>query len=448
MVAALLVLPVAACDASPAPDPDPTPTPTPTPDAAPGDRISFGAFGATAELAAYADVVEAYNSVTEGPRVELQRAPDSDALVDALREGDVPDVFLVSRDDLAYLLEEELTQPVDALLDERGVDFGDGYSRDGLQAFSAEDRLQCMPYGISPMVIFYNTEMVDFERMQRRGLPVPLLALDPESLTQTWSFDTFAAAAEFASRPRTNSRGVSVEPTLETLAPFIYSGGGQLFDDVDDPTSLAFSDDATRAALERSLELLRNPLVTPTENQLARRSPLEMFKRGKLAMIQGYRDLVPELRLEQGLEFDVIAMPVLETAATVGRVTGLCLSAGTTDASSAADFMISFASTPSVEQVVSTGHLVPANLEVALSDAFLQEGRLPRHAGVFNSSVRSIHFEPLLTTWTELERAVSSSLERLLNEPLLDDLDALTEQIDEESRAVLDPDGVEPTDSE
>ena len=287
-----------------------------------------------------------YNSVSDGPDVELETSPDSDALVDALRKGDVPDVFLVSRDDLAFLLEEDLTQPVDALLDERGVDFGDGYSRDGLQAFSAEDRLQCMPYGISPMVIFYNTEMVDFERMQRRGLPIPQLALDPDSVTQTWAFDTFAAAAEFASRPRTNSRGVYVEPTLETLAPFIYSGGGQLFDDEDDPTSLAFSDDDSRAALERSLELLRSPLVTPSENQLARHSPLEMFEQGKLAMIQGYRGLVPELRQVQGLEFDVIAMPVLESAGTVGEVSGLCLSAEAADPSAAADFMVDFLSTP------------------------------------------------------------------------------------------------------
>ena len=443
MAAALMVASLAACDAGPAPDPEPTPTP----DAGPVEKLTFGAFGADDELAAYAAVVDNFNSLREGPEVELQPAEDGDALVDALREGKVPDVFLVSRDDLAWLLEEDLTQPVDTLLDERGVDFGDGYSRDGLQAFSAEDRLQCMPYGISPMVIFYNTEMVDFERMERRGLPVPTQPDDEGRRAQTWAFDTFAAAAQFAAQPKTNSRGVYVEPTLETLAPFILSGGGQIFDDTQDPTSLAFSDDGTRAALERSLELLRSPLVTPSEEQLAKNSPLEMFKEGKLAMIEGYRDLVPELRQVQGLEFDVIAMPVLESAATVGKVSGVCLSADAADAASAADFMVNFLSIPSVKRVVQAGYLVPANLEVALSDDFLQAGRLPLHAGVFNASVRSIEFQPLLTTWMELERAVASGLEQLLNEPVLDDLDALTEQIDLDSRTVLDPESVTPSES-
>ena len=440
-VAALLVpVLLAACDAAPEPDPDPTPTPD-----APVDRLTFGAFGTQDEVAAYTAVVDGYNLLSDGPDVELRTSPDADALADALAQGEVPDVFMVSRDDLAWLLENDLTQPVDALLDERGVDFGDGYSRDGLQAFSADDRLQCMPYGISPMVIYYNTELVDFRRMERRGLPVPQLWDDEESRTQTWAFDTFAAAARFAARPRRDTRGVYVEPTLEALAPFIYSGGGQLFDDEDAPTSLAFSDDDTRAALERSLELLRSPLVTPTEKELAQDGAVAMFRKGKLAMIEGYRGLVPQLRRVQGLEFDVIAMPVLENAGTVGEVTGLCLSAEAGDAAASADFMVDFLSARSVQRVVRAGYLVPANLEVALSEDFLQPGRLPRHSGVFNNSVRSIQFPPLLTTWLELERAVAGSLEDLLNEPVLDDLEALTETIDEQSRAVLDPESVEPS---
>ena len=125
-------------------------------------------------------------------------------------------MFMVSRDDLAWLQDEKLTQPVDSLLDERGVDFGDDYSRDALQAFSADDRLQCMPYGISPMVIFYNKDLVDFDRMEARGLDVPEAE---EGGRLTWTFDQFAAAADFATRPRRGTRGVYVAPTLRGAGP-------------------------------------------------------------------------------------------------------------------------------------------------------------------------------------------------------------------------------------
>ena len=72
----------------------------------------------------------------------------------------------------------------------------------------------------------------------------------------------------------------------------------------------------------------------------------------------------------------------------------------------------------------------------------------PITAQVFNASVRNIVFPPLLSTWPELEAAVTEDLDRLFNQPILDNLDEITEQIDEDSRTVLDPESVSPSASE
>jgi multiple sugar transport system substrate-binding protein len=450
-VAGLVALSLAACDSPGEPEPSPSPStasaPQPTP-SGPASRLTFALNAPRDEAAAFTAVTEIFDSLRDDVRVELAAGPAGESVVDQIRAGgEVPDLFMVEREELAFLLEEDLTLPVDTLLDERGVDFGDGYSRDALQAFSAEDRLQCMPYGISPRVIFYNTELVDFDRMEARELPVPNDGDAHEEGIQreSWGFESFTAAVEFATRPRLGTRGYHIDPELRSLAPTLYSGGGQLFDDDVDPTSLAFSDGDSQEALERALPLYRNPLVTLTPQQLEQRSPLAWFKSGKLAMIQGDRSLVPELRQVQSLDFDVIAMPVLDGSATVGDITGLCLSADSDDVPAAADLMVHVLSTPSVQRVVRAGYLVPANLEVALSDDFLQPGRLPRTAQVFNNAIRAIQVPPLITTWDDLEAAVSDDLDLMLNQPVLDDLDALTEQIDEDSRSVLDPEAASPS---
>ena len=259
----VLAATLAACEA------DSQPPPAPTSTAASPDKptqLSFGVYGPPEEIAAFESVVESYNVLAGGSEVTLRSWPDRQGMLHSLESGGkVPDVFLASRTDLAGLRERRLTAPVDALLDERGVDFGDGYSRDALQAFSADNRLQCMPYGISPRVIYYNTDLVDFDRMDARGLDVPDLT-DASSIR--WNFDQFQAAAEFATRPRQGTRGLYIDPTLRGLAPFIVSGGGSVFDDPEAPTSLAFSDGDTQAALERTLELLRDPQLTLTERQL------------------------------------------------------------------------------------------------------------------------------------------------------------------------------------
>ena len=420
---------------------EPSPTPVSESTATTTAALTFGIYGPEREVAALQAVVDDYNSLSDTSQVKLRSWPDHEALAADLRDGEaMPDVFMASRDDLAWLREQKLNQPVDELLDERGVDFGDGYSRDALLAFSRDNRLQCMPYALSPTVIFYNKELIDFERMIRRGLDAPDLS---EGDTR-WTFEQFAAAAAFATRPRRQTRGVHVEPTLRGLAPFVYGGGGTLFDDEEPPTSLAFSEGDTRAALERTLEVLRDPHLTLTDRQLARATPLTWFKRGQLGMIEGHRSLVPELRTVQGLDFDVMPMPVLDGAATVGDITGLCLSGRTANTAQAADFLVHALSTEAVTRVTRTGYLVPANLEVALSDDFLQPGRLPEHSAVFNNSVRAMRLLPLLDSYAELEGAVAPRLRELLSVPILD-LDALTEAIDEESRKVLAPESASPT---
>ena len=437
-VCVAMVLALAACDS----DGSGSPQPAPSPSASTDDpvQLTLGVNGTEDELAAYTAVADIFDSLYDPAEVDVQNWDSSADMMSAIRDGeDVPDVFLVNRDDLATLQSEKLTQPVDALLDARGVNFGDGYSRDALQAFSADDRLQCMPYGISPMVIYYNTRLVDFDQMEKRDLLFP-------AEREAWTFEMFTAAAQYASRLNDGTKGFYIKPGIRTFAPFIYSGGGQIFDDEDVPTSLALSDGDSPDAIERTLEVLRKPQLTLSEKQVAKRSPLEWFKDGKLGMMAGYRRLVPQLRQVHGLDFDVISMPILDGPATTGDITGLCLSADAASTPAAADLMVHMLSTPAVDRVVRAGYLVPANSEVALSEEFLQPGRLPEHSDVFNNSVRAIQIPPLLSVWPELEQAVRPELEELVQVPVLDDLEERLAEIDEESRPVLESDTATPTD--
>ena len=131
--------------------------------------------------------------------------------------------------DLGQLTEADTTQPVDELLDERGVDFGDRYSRDAVEAFSVDDQLQCMPYAVSPMVIYYNTDLIDFDKMQRRGLD----AGDPRATTG-WTFEQFAAAAQFATRRRKAPRASASSPPSRGWRRSSTPAAAKIFDDSDD----------------------------------------------------------------------------------------------------------------------------------------------------------------------------------------------------------------------
>ena len=437
-LAALLAMAavLTACTGDEPPDPDPTSAPPPQ-----VVDLTFGGWGTDEEVAAYQDVVSVYDQDTDEVEVELAAYETHGELLDALKRGDVPDVFLVDRSDLAYLLEEDLTQPVGERLDERDVEFGDDYSRAALEAFSFDRDLQCMPYGISPQVVYYNTALVDFDRMAERELDVP--NLDPDANLR-WTFEEFRVAAEFATRPRRGVSGLYVPPTLDGLSPFVLSGGGDVFDDDDEPTSLAFSSDDSRSALDEALPVLRDPRLNLTPDQLARASASTWFERGKLGMIVGDRTLTAQFRRVPGLDFGVMPIPTIDDPATVGEITGICIAADTPDLAESADLLVDVISTLSVQRVVPAGYLVPANQTVALTDDFLQPGRQPLRADVFNESVRNLYVPPLLDDEAALEEAVEPGIEQLLTVEI-PDLELLTTQIDEASQTVLSPE--EPTES-
>jgi multiple sugar transport system substrate-binding protein len=428
LLAACLTLTACTDSASPEPDPDPTAPPVVV-------DLEFGVWGTDEEVAAYRDVVEVYDEETDEVDIEVTAYPTHRALIDAIEQGDVPDVFLADRGDLAYLLEEDVTQPIGERLDERDVDFGDDYSRAALEAFSFDRDLQCMPYGISPLVVYYNTALVDFERMDERGLEVPNLSDD---VRLRWSLEEFRVAAEFATRPRRGTTGLYVPPTLDGLSPFVLSGGGRVFNDDDQPTSLDFSSDESRSALEEALPVLRDPRLTLTPDQLARQTAATWFERGKLGMIVGDRSLTAAFRRVPGLEFGVMPIPTVDEPATVGRLTGICIAADTPDLAESADLLVDIISTESVQRVVPAGYLVPANQIVALTDDFLQPTRQPVRADVFNDSVRDLYVPPLIDDEAALEDAVEPGIELLLNIEI-PDIEALTRQIDEASQAVLSP---------
>ena len=216
----------------------------------------------------------------------------------------------------------------------------------------------------------------------------------------------------------------------------------QMFDDETEPTSLAFSDDSTRDALERSLELFRSPTLTLTEEQLEPSvTPLEWFKRGKLGMIEGYREpgARPAPGAGPGLRRDRDAGPRAARPPSARSPACACPK-DAASAPAAADFMVHLLDTPAGGHVARAGYLVPGEprggpvrrLPPARPPARARPGR-STPASATSSSRRCSRPGP------SSSRPSPTSLDQLFSQPILDNLDELTEQIDEESRTVLDP---------
>ncbi|MFL6159391.1 MAG: ABC transporter substrate-binding protein [Marmoricola sp.] len=432
-VVALLVAAVLAVTAGCSGDkPKAVHKPTPTPSGP--TLLSFAVYGPPQVITAYAKIAASFTAAHPDTVVNVKpydsAAAAHAAIAKQLADGDPPDVFLAPLTDLPELIADHSVRGLDELLGERNVDFGDGYQRYSLEAYSADNALQCMPVDVSPMVVYYNTDLIH----------LPLLTT-PGSRTITsetgWSLDQFAAAAHQVKRA--SARGVYIAPTLDQIAPFIWSGGGSLVDNFDNPTTLTLANGSTSSALEKLLEVVRDPSITFSKKQLQHRSALQRFKAGQLGMMLGYRSLTPELRAQQDLNFDVMPMPKVGSKATTGTSSGLCISSKSEHPNKTADFIAYAVSDDSSALLAQTGYVVPVNLDVANSDAFQQPAEEPTSSSVFVSTVRNIQRFTSAPTWPSVETSTAKLLDGLFYDAVIDPLDGRLKAIDAASAPLFTP---------
>ncbi|MCW2780937.1 MAG: hypothetical protein JWR35_1386 [Marmoricola sp.] len=405
--------------------------------------LTFAVYGPPQVITAYTKIAADYHAAHPGTVVNVRpfdtHAEAVAALQKSVADGNPPDLFLADRSDLPTLQKDNVIQRVDDLLVDRKVDFGDGYQRDGLEAFSSDSSLLCMPTDVSPMVVFYNTNLVDLTTLAGPGAP-------PVTAQKGWTMDLFTKAAQLASKGQ--NRGVYVAPDLEQVAPFIWSGGGDIVDSVTKPSSLTLAGGSSESSLEKLLELVRNPAYTFSQQQIAKTSALQRFKAGHLAMILGYHNLIPQLRAQQNLNFDVMPLPRIGSPATSSEMAGLCISKASQQTEKTANFLAYVVSDAAQQILAETGYVMPSNLDVVNSDDFLQPGQMPINSSIFSAQIRTSRPLPDVDAWPKVNAAASNWLTQLFYLPVIDPLDDRLKAYDTASALLFNPATATPSPTE
>lgn len=416
-----------------APDPSPTSSPSGSVQSStPKTTLRVLVNATPGVLAAYEEIGTAFTKTHPNVTVRFQTYTKPDLTIptasDLVSDGVPVDLFMADQGALASLSKDKLIAPVDELLGQRGLDFGDGYDRTALEAFSADAHLQCMPTEISPKVVYYNPALVKLRRLVPKGDEIP-------SAENGWTYPEFAKAVRRASE-RT-IKGVEVGRDLAALAPFILAGGGSVVDDAAAPTTLTLSTPESIGALRPLLRLLRNPDHTFTPEQLARRSAVDRFKDGTLAMIVGDRSLTPILRAKENFIFGAMPIPRGSRSATTATISGFCLSQGAKNRSDAADLLAYLASTEAATTLAQTGAVVPTNILVLRSEAFAQSGQSPRGATAFSDQMRAIKPLPVGAVWADVVAQTEPAIGQLFMRPVIDPLSQRLAVIDESSKQLF-----------
>lgn len=465
----------------PAPSPEQSSSTSPEPVA-----LSFAVYGDDATVQAYRDLVDAYTLDHPEVRIAVRASPDAEraaARVHASTQaGTAPDVFLLDARYLAGLVGTDALQPVDELMAERDLQFGDDFQRLGFTEFSGDQMLQCMPVEVSPLVVYYNTALLDLSLLapdvdasedvdpgvvpdepspsaqdgQATGSPgaepgepaaSPEESAGPGDLVSAesgWSWDQFVGAAQLATAA--GVKGVWIPPDVDVLTPLLRSQGGDIVDEVPDPTTLTLSAEPSLLAMDKVLSLVRNPVLSPTAAQVAAKDAFDRFADGDVAMLLGTRASVPALR-ETGVRFDVMPLPSLGRFRSYSEVSGMCLAAGGDHVPAAADFVAWAVGEQGATVLARSGAVVPSNIAVLHSADFLQPARRPEHAAVYAASVVRSDPGPFSAQWPAVSERADLALTRLFHDLSIDQAtgtEPFLQRLDQRSQAWFAPPDQEP----
>jgi multiple sugar transport system substrate-binding protein len=283
--------------------------------------ITFGIYQYNREY--YEPLIEQFKGVRPEITIELQELP----FIQGYDIRDYPGVDVIGVD-LSFFLENEVSE---VLLDlsplieqDRSLDLADFYPGT-VDLFSSDDKVWSLPAGINPFVMYYNKDLFDLH-----GLSYP---------TAEWTWDDLLNAAVVIRDDSSDTYGYGVlEQYYDINALILISQhGGQLFDDIDEPTRVVYNHPLNVEALQWYGDLYHWHDVAPTIEQantafgFGDQAVLRGVLQNKIGMWSGYyseRGGVTWPAEWDDLSWGMVPLPMDLHAVTSGVGTGYAITAG------------------------------------------------------------------------------------------------------------------------
>jgi multiple sugar transport system substrate-binding protein len=369
-------------------------------------EVSFMVFGDPEEIQAYRDVIAAYENEHSDVDVKMIEASDRDDLIARLSTsfagGTPPDLFLLNYRFYGQFAARDVLESIEDRVDGSDVFQQEDFYEEAMNAFRFNGTLTCLPQNISSLVVYYNKDL-----FQQAGVAEP---------KEGWKWDDMVAAAKKLTKDENGDGkaevyGLGIEASLIRLAPFVWSAGGDLVDDTENPTRFTLETDEAQLALERFLQLHVVDKVTPGEEEVEAEDDETRFQNGRLAMVLSSRRSTPTFRTIQKFDWDVAPLPQHSEQAGILHSDAYCLTKASDNKDAAWSFMEYALGPEGAPVVAKSGRTVPSLKEVAESDAFLDPTAKPANSQVFLDTIPVIQQVPSISTWPEIEDAASPILE-------------------------------------
>ena len=372
-------------------------------------EITFTAWGSDAELETDQAVLDAFHE--EYPNVKVDFEPINDdyktKVETMMVAGDAPDVIYGHPKYFQEWSKMGLLLDLQPYFD-NNTQFQDDsvYATNLYEAFKYDGDMMSTVNGADTFLLFYNKDLFD-----AAGVPYP---------TDDWTWDDFLEACKKLTIDKdgdgvTDQYAISTGKGRTQLTAFMAAFGGELYDDVNNPTEVKFDSKENKDALQMWYDLIYKYGYAPD----AEGSEVVAggFDGGQIAMdVDGVYQCV----YRSGVDFNMglAALPMEnENSHYVSLMAGYCIPK-TTKYPEAAWALASFMQEKKGQEILaSTGLITTVDKEVASSDAVINmKGAPDNHILRVTSLENAVNVDPKLPNWQETADTIwSPAIDKLYN---------------------------------
>ena len=349
-------------------------------------NIQFSSWGSESEMRILKPILIEFEKQNPDIKVELLHIPQNyfQKVHLLFASNTAPDVIFMNNQYLPIYANAGVLEDLTPYADE--LEFDKFYPK-ALKTLSWEGKVYGVPRDISSLVIYYNKNLFDKKEV---GYP-----------KKGWSYEQFLDTAKnLTNLP--DVFGVSFEEEPLFYMPYLMSFG------VDGVPR--FEDENVRKALDNYAKLRYFYKVAPLKTDSASATMAQMFLQERLGMYISGRWMCPKLREDAKFEWDVVEFPGIVPMDASGWV----IAKSSKHKAEALELIKFLSSNESLNEFTKSGLIVPARVDVAQSEAFL-DGQKPQNAKVFLDVIETSKPTPVTIDYRQILDTLKTKAEYLLN---------------------------------
>lgn len=358
------------------------------------ETLKFASWGSKSEIEIIKPILEDFEAKNPDIKVEFIHIPqDYFQKIHILFASNLaPDVLFINNLNLPIYANAGVLEDLTPYFETSA------FFEKSIYALKFDNKLYAIPRDVSNLVIYYNKDIFD-----EMNITYP---------KSDWDFEVFLNKA----KKLTNKEhfGISFEESSMFYLPYLMSEGGGILSN--DLKTIIIDTPQSQQGLSFYNDLRNKYNVAPKKSQSASATMAQMFLQGKLAMYLSGRWVVPKFRQDAKFNWDIINFP----AGTAGSIvpidaSGWAIAKQSKQKESSIKLIKFLSSKENIEKITSSGLIVPARIDVAQSELFLDKNNSPKNSKAFLEVIKTSQKTPVSIDYKQIQDKIDKKLNYLFN---------------------------------